>query len=125
MENGKSSLSSLPALILPVLNAVRTLIYCLSLAPSLQPRAEVLLRDDRTHAVAARSVLTGLKPSHRPGGIRPSALEIPATRPPAFLAPVRRLSPPILASESFQLYARSRLLRSSSLPPQPPRSRTH
>src|SRR5882724_123304 len=109
MEN---LLSSLPELILPVLNAVRTLIYCLSLAPSLRPRAGALPHDDRTHAVAGRCVLTGLKLSHRPGGIRPSALEIPAMRPLAFPAPVLRRNPPIRGSESFHLWARSRLLRS-------------
>src|SRR6266487_3681325 len=99
-----------PAFIL--LDAVRTLIYYPSRAPSLRPRAEALPRDDRTHAVAARSVLTGLKPSHRPGGIRPSALETPAMQPLAFLALVRRRSPPIRGLESFHLWAPSRLLRS-------------
>src|SRR5882724_10857721 len=97
-----------PAFIL--LNAVRPLIYYPFPAPSLRPRAEALLRDDRTHAVAARSVLTGLKLSHRPGGIRPSTLETPAMRPLASQAPVRRRSPPIRGSGSCHLWAPSRLL---------------
>src|SRR6266705_3441623 len=92
------------------LNAVRPLIYYPFPAPSLRPRAAALPRDDRRHAVAARSVLTGLKLSHRPGGIRPSALETPAMRPLAFPALVRRRSPPTRGSESFHLWAPCRLL---------------